>query len=223
MAPTPDGAGGCKFRESVLLGETEMTLSEARASILPKLEQAGFVGKNYDVLKRNCNHFSDEIGKLLLKSDKSVIPGWVNRAAKVGGTFSGLIPGRQQQGEVDVEPQQPSFSAFTGEGRRLGSKADQAKDAARQGSSRAHPVATETKTGWFSRFFGGASSTGATKSAAASNVATSTSHTATAIATKNIPSDASEMPMSEEERRNRALKAIERRRVQQEGSSASSH
>lgn len=151
---TPETGGGCRFRESILLGETEMTLSEVRANVIPHMEQKmGFVGQNYDVMRKNCNSFSDELAKIMFNSKKSVIPGWVNRAAKIGSAFSGFMPTANRpevQGEQQPYEQKPSFQAFAGEGRALGSRASEANQQL-QGQQQNQ---NQQKGSWFSRWFG---------------------------------------------------------------------
>ncbi|KAG0736043.1 hypothetical protein G6F22_011328 [Rhizopus arrhizus] len=48
-----------------------------------------YMGTSYNLLTRNCNHFSDNLCKRL--TGKS-IPGWINRAAKLGAMFPCVIP-----------------------------------------------------------------------------------------------------------------------------------
>ncbi|KAI9248913.1 PPPDE putative peptidase domain-containing protein [Sporodiniella umbellata] len=48
-----------------------------------------YTGSSYHLLTRNCNHFSNELCKRL--TGKS-LPGWINRAAKVGTLFPCILP-----------------------------------------------------------------------------------------------------------------------------------
>lgn len=52
---------------------------------------------------RNCNHFSDALCKAITVK-RSGIPGWVNRAARVGDKFKGMI------GDTNGQPATCSFS-----------------------------------------------------------------------------------------------------------------
>jgi len=45
----------------------------------------------YDVLLKNCNHFSDELIRRLYAGQKG-IPRWINRAAWFGSWFHCLVP-----------------------------------------------------------------------------------------------------------------------------------
>eukprot|EP00817_Percolomonadidae_sp_ATCC50343_P007515 CAMPEP_0117427730 /NCGR_PEP_ID=MMETSP0758-20121206/7539_1 /TAXON_ID=63605 /ORGANISM="Percolomonas cosmopolitus, Strain AE-1 (ATCC 50343)" /LENGTH=128 /DNA_ID=CAMNT_0005213581 /DNA_START=479 /DNA_END=862 /DNA_ORIENTATION=+ len=83
---------------------------------IKKIENAGFKNGSYDVLSRNCNHFSEELAKALFQRDWG-IPKWINRAAGIGSRFSGLF-GRKNKDKVNVEK---DWSAFKGEGRSLSS------------------------------------------------------------------------------------------------------
>jgi len=83
-----DNGSTCIFRESIVLGETDFTLSDCTGKIKTKLKELGFLGRNYNVTQKNCNHFCEAMAKLLLKSEKDVLPKWVNRAASWGNWFS---------------------------------------------------------------------------------------------------------------------------------------
>ena len=68
------------------MGETKLSRKEI-VSVIDKLREE-FVGKSYNLTSRNCNHFSDRLVKELVGKG---IPGWVNRAAGVGGVFSSVM------------------------------------------------------------------------------------------------------------------------------------
>lgn len=48
-----------------------------------------FIGDDYHILLRNCNHFADAFIQKLLQKE---IPGYVNRLAFVGSMFTCLMP-----------------------------------------------------------------------------------------------------------------------------------
>jgi len=48
-----------------------------------------FMGMDYDLLSRNCNHFTDYLCRKLTGKG---IPGWLNRAAKMGVAMPWLVP-----------------------------------------------------------------------------------------------------------------------------------
>ena len=75
---TPD------FRESIVLGTCDVSLDQLQ-DCLREL-QAEWRANTYDLLTRNCNHFSETLAKRLGFTN---FPGWVNRAARISNT---LIP-----------------------------------------------------------------------------------------------------------------------------------
>lgn len=72
-----------KFRECILIGETDFTAADVRHMI--QLLGHEYRGDKYHLISKNCNHFSAAFAKTLTGRD---IPGWVNRLA----SFSGSIP-----------------------------------------------------------------------------------------------------------------------------------
>ncbi|CAD6190064.1 unnamed protein product [Caenorhabditis auriculariae] len=71
-----------KFRESIVVGETDLTASDVRNLI----KQLGdeFRGDRYHLISRNCNHFSSVFTRCLTGKE---IPGWINRLANVSGSI----------------------------------------------------------------------------------------------------------------------------------------
>lgn len=78
----PKTAPQARFRESILMGHYTGTLLQFDA-ILHEL-RSKFGPDDYDLLTKNCNCFSESFVSLLLNKP---IPGYVNRAASVGGLF----------------------------------------------------------------------------------------------------------------------------------------
>ena len=70
---------GTIFRESIKI--TTITKSETEIEEIVDRISAEFTGISYDMLTRNCNHFSNEFCIYLCNKG---IPGWVNRLALVG-------------------------------------------------------------------------------------------------------------------------------------------
>lgn len=64
----------CIYRESIVLGESEMTRSDMSSKVIAKLKKDGYLGRNYDQLERNCNHFSEALAKILLEQEKNALP-----------------------------------------------------------------------------------------------------------------------------------------------------
>ncbi|KAF7727409.1 hypothetical protein EC973_007573 [Apophysomyces ossiformis] len=65
------------------------TLSDNEIAHVLKEISKKFVGPSYNLLLRNCNHFTEELVFMLTKRH---IPGWINRAAKLGTMFPCVIP-----------------------------------------------------------------------------------------------------------------------------------
>jgi hypothetical protein len=48
-----------------------------------------YLGPSYNLITRNCNHFSEEFVKRLVNKS---IPSWINRAARLGDMFPCMVP-----------------------------------------------------------------------------------------------------------------------------------
>ncbi|KAM0918458.1 hypothetical protein ACQ4PT_008981 [Festuca glaucescens] len=99
---SPRRCPGYAFRESVLVGSTELGRAEVRA-LMGELA-ADFPGDAYNLVSRNCNHFCDAACRRLVA--RARIPRWVNRLAKIGVVFTCVIPssGGKQQVRRKGEP-----------------------------------------------------------------------------------------------------------------------
>jgi hypothetical protein len=83
-AATPDGAAAqFKHREAVAMGATSLTAAEIVA-VLDKLD-GEWQGSEYDLLRRNCCHFSDALCQAL---GVGKAPKWVTNLAGAGATLS---------------------------------------------------------------------------------------------------------------------------------------
>uniref|UniRef100_A0A914VZC3 PPPDE domain-containing protein n=1 Tax=Plectus sambesii TaxID=2011161 RepID=A0A914VZC3_9BILA len=71
-----------KFRESILVGETDFTAGDVRHMI--QLMGHEYKGDRYHLISKNCNHFTAALAKTLTGKD---IPGWVNRLASISGSI----------------------------------------------------------------------------------------------------------------------------------------
>lgn len=81
------GPQGLLFKQSIHMGYTELTQKEVD-KVLQDISKE-YIGTSYNLLTRNCNHFSEDLGRRL--TGKSA-PGWINRAAKLGTMFPCVIP-----------------------------------------------------------------------------------------------------------------------------------
>ncbi|KAI8879622.1 DUF862-domain-containing protein [Backusella circina FSU 941] len=81
------GPQGLLFKQSIHMGFTDLTQQQVE-KILQDISKT-YVGTSYNLLTRNCNHFSEELCK---KLTGKAIPGWVNRAARLGTMFPCVIP-----------------------------------------------------------------------------------------------------------------------------------
>jgi hypothetical protein len=82
-----DPPGAVVFRETVYLGDTDLTQNE----VLQLVQRMGseFKGNRYHLLQRNCNHFASELCRALVGKP---LPFWVNRLASVAVTLHCLLP-----------------------------------------------------------------------------------------------------------------------------------
>jgi hypothetical protein len=85
------------YRESIELGESDLNRSDMSTTVIAKLKKQNFLGRYYDSMSLNCNHFSDALAKILLATDKSVIPAWINRSAKVGNWFRNTFTKKEEK------------------------------------------------------------------------------------------------------------------------------
>jgi hypothetical protein len=101
FSTNPRDVPNAQFRESIELGtfygtsrDIDRAIDELRSS---------FHGSSYNLLTKNCNHFSDALCNKLLEKP---IPGYVNRLANLGGMVSCLLP-PTLTGQAPVDQQQP--------------------------------------------------------------------------------------------------------------------
>ncbi|KAL8447772.1 hypothetical protein Emag_004180 [Eimeria magna] len=101
------------------------TLSGVELSNAISTLQRAFPGSSYDLISRNCNHFSDALLKAVVGKG---IPPHINRASRYGQWFSCLLPeGWRGNAEAEGEGRQPGTSQdlcgiFGGNGHRLGGR-----------------------------------------------------------------------------------------------------
>mmetsp|Transcript_31717 Transcript_31717/g.41925 ORF Transcript_31717/g.41925 Transcript_31717/m.41925 type:complete len:239 (+) Transcript_31717:299-1015(+) len=97
----PKTAGVMHFQKSVEMGTYNGSYDDLESVCIGPLRKQ-FTRFNYDLSTRNCNHFSEALCKALTGRS---IPGWVNRAARIGG-FLGITGGDKSAWH--------SFSSTTG-------------------------------------------------------------------------------------------------------------
>ena len=84
---SPLSEGAANFRQSIFLGKTTLSHAE-RTRILDQL-RFEFKGRSYNLLHRNCNHFTNQLSLRLLGRS---IPGFVNRGAGCVSRFKCCLP-----------------------------------------------------------------------------------------------------------------------------------
>ncbi|DBA65908.1 TPA: hypothetical protein ACH3X2_002933 [Trebouxia sp. C0005] len=82
-----DAPGPVLFRESVLVGHTQMSPQRVQQAVQEMGEQ--YKGNAYHLLQRNCNHFSND---LCVKLTGQPAPLWINRLAGMAVMLHCLIP-----------------------------------------------------------------------------------------------------------------------------------
>lgn len=84
--PKTEPPGG-SFKCEILHGFTLATDEEIEAAIRSTSEE--FQGRSYNLLSRNCNHFTSHLCKKLTGTPS---PGWLNRAAAIGVAVPCVVP-----------------------------------------------------------------------------------------------------------------------------------
>ncbi|GIL72375.1 hypothetical protein Vretimale_4154 [Volvox reticuliferus] len=82
-----DAPGQVVFRESIPMGETDLTQQEIHHLV----QRMGndYKGNNYHLLQRNCNHFASDLCRQLVGKEA---PNWINRLAGIAVMLHCLIP-----------------------------------------------------------------------------------------------------------------------------------
>mmetsp|Transcript_115581 Transcript_115581/g.331806 ORF Transcript_115581/g.331806 Transcript_115581/m.331806 type:complete len:355 (-) Transcript_115581:288-1352(-) len=82
----PPSGSGWNFYQSVEVGTSRASREEIQRCIAELRSE--FPASSYDLLARNCNHFSDALCKRLCGQS---IPTWINRAAGLGAAVRGAV------------------------------------------------------------------------------------------------------------------------------------
>jgi hypothetical protein len=69
------------------MGVTDLTEKQVEELLVELSDE--FTGPSYNLLTRNCNHFTEEF---VLRLNNKAIPTWINRAAKLGNMFPCVVP-----------------------------------------------------------------------------------------------------------------------------------
>ncbi|OEH74166.1 hypothetical protein cyc_04376 [Cyclospora cayetanensis] len=121
--PRVDGVHGFldgTYEYSLHMGVS--TLSALELSNVISTLQRVFQGNKYDLINRNCNHFSDTLLKAVVNKG---IPSYINRASRYGNWLSCLLPdawrGPSEEGGPPASDMPSSIcGVFGGNGQRLG-------------------------------------------------------------------------------------------------------
>ncbi|KAI3773468.1 hypothetical protein L1987_47998 [Smallanthus sonchifolius] len=83
----PKQCEGFTFRKQILIGWTEMSLTEIRRFMEERARD--YRGNSYELFTRNCNHFCNDA---CIRLTGNPIPSWINRLARIGLLCNCLIP-----------------------------------------------------------------------------------------------------------------------------------
>ena len=116
---------GLPLRESILLGETELSATDVEAQAWD-LGRDVFQAARYNLLLLNCNHFAAAYVQAL---GVAPMPGWVNRTALLGSWVACLLPKRLltdsavggDPSAAAHAPMRSATRAFSGTGQQSGS------------------------------------------------------------------------------------------------------
>jgi len=129
------------YKKTEKMGTTVLTRTQIQ-TLISKMGSE-YPNNSYNLLARNCNHFSDDFCKRISKN-KNGIPSWVNRSASMANAFFGPggIPGQPGTAATAsaAPPPPPEPSVFTKPGYSLSSGAvvdPSAKKSSKQESKKA--------------------------------------------------------------------------------------
>jgi len=105
------------YKQTEKVGTTLLTRTQIQ-QLISKMG-AEYPNNTYNLVARNCNHFSDDFCKRISKS-KSGIPGWVNRTAGFANAFFGSgIAGGGGRAPASAPAPEPEPSVFSKPGYSL--------------------------------------------------------------------------------------------------------
>lgn len=135
------------YKKTEKVGTTLLTRTQIQ-TLIAKMGSE-YPNNTYNLIARNCNHFSDDLCKRISKG-KNGIPSWVNRSASMANAFFGAggMPGQPASAPAPVVPP-PEPSVFTKPGYSLssGTIVDPAKKA-KQTKSASNGAPAKRKNPW---------------------------------------------------------------------------
>jgi len=130
----PDG-GQWKYKKTEKVGTTLLTRTQIQ-TLISKMGSE-YPNNTYNLIARNCNHFSDDLCKRISKG-KNGIPSWVNRSASMANAFFGPggMPGQPASAPAPTAaPPEPSVFTKPGYSLASGTVVDPSKKAKENKSS----------------------------------------------------------------------------------------
>ncbi|ORZ14716.1 PPPDE putative peptidase domain-domain-containing protein [Absidia repens] len=209
------GPPGLLFKQSISVGYTNLTNDQIHKLIQDISKD--YVGTSYNLLTRNCNHFTDD---LCVRLTGKHAPSWINRAAKLGTMFPCVIPTEWIEPpdlEGEVMPSNSSNDQSSGSNMSYSSKAP-LKSTTTTSTLSTSPKPSSHKTQPRSKETTSISSSPTTESATmptTGTAATSTTSTAVQYKLSSSPPPSSSNPTSRPTSRTSSTTSIEIRHPQQ--------
>lgn len=94
----PKQCEGFVFRKQILVGHTEKNWREVRR-IMKELAE-DYKGTSYNLITRNCNHFSNDV---CVRLTGNTIPSWINRLARIGSMCNCITPASVNSIKVGIK------------------------------------------------------------------------------------------------------------------------
>lgn len=148
---TPTIVVGAKYRERVELGSFDGG-SERLKQVLDELKDH-FGPEDYNIIRRNCNHFANALAWKLLQRK---VPPYVNRASDLAQCLSCLIPRKLLENAPVGDPNQGKDTNSFGSSSILNQRQTSSSKATFSGAGRRltgdSPSAVSERSGLLSRF-----------------------------------------------------------------------
>ena len=140
---SPQQAPGAKFRFQVEMGAFDGGIQELRRALdTLKGHDGGFGPEDYNVVRKNCNHFANALCWALMRKS---IPAYVNRLADLGVCCSCLLP-KQMLQEAPVGGSGTSSFAVPTNAMQRGGTSSSAPTFSGTGHSLAGPTTSTSTT-----------------------------------------------------------------------------